>query len=43
MPYRSDEAKVEVDAHINGAVTQLGVQSLRELSQLAALSLTQEK
>lgn len=37
------EAKVEVDAHITGVVTQLGVQSLQELTKLSALTLTQEK
>lgn len=30
------EAKVEIDAHVTGIVTQLGVDSLRHLTQLAA-------
>lgn len=37
------EAKVEVDAHISGVVTQLGVQTLQELSHRASLVLGQEK
>lgn len=31
-----NEAKVEIDAHVTGIVTQLGVSSLRELSRKAA-------
>lgn len=31
------EAKVEIDAHVQGVVTQLGVSSLRELTRLGAV------
>lgn len=34
------EAKVEIDAHVSGVITQLGVDSLQHLSQLAAAART---
>lgn len=36
------EAKVEIDAHVRGVVTQLGVTSLRELTQLGATAEAQK-